>query len=603
MLMFKPEVFTVKDVGNPEQLLQDFTKYCRKFQEWIVATRAVEQHSDGHADCRACGQAKAFLRMAGGDEMVTLFDHVGMVVEGDTMDEAINKIKNGIRKQTNQATARFKLFQQMNQGGEAFAAWFPKVKEQAERCDWTGYDGKRAARDAILFQSNSKKLQRKVIAEDLSYDDTIKYGLALEQGEKKVEQLRGQKEQVRKEDERVAALEEQVRALQSDQKTRRRSSGGAGGSGGSRKDQKSSSCQSCTRPWHNGSCPGLKVDCYKCGKKGHFSGAPMCKNTKKKEKTRNVEEESETESEESVNRVEEKTEKVRAVKPDPAKIAEVVLTAMDHGVEAKEASVELLINSGVNKTLLSEKDWKKVKAVRGERPPKLKKNAIKFVPFGTKINLPILGRTRCKLRAVNGASVKTLVYVVEGQKQSLMGLKDGEALGIIKIDPKGASEDKVNHLDAMKKEEPVKLGKIVSGGQTQAEIDKKMEDIVKKTPEVFEGLGKAKVEPVHIEIDPNVKPVQQKRRPIAVHYRKPFKEHVEELVKAGVVTHLGPEDAKATTGWIHNVVITHKSWSKTKIRVNLDTRPMAEAVKTSHFPISTPEELRHDFAGSDRFSI
>ena len=273
MQMFKPEVFTVKDVGNPEQLLQDFTKYSSKFKEWIVATRAVEQHTDGHADCEGCKQAKAFLRMAGGDEMVTLFDHVGMVVEGDTMDESINKIKNGIKMQTNQATARFKLFQQMSQTDEAFASWFPKVKEQAERCDWTNYDGKKAARDAILFQTNNKKLQRKVIAEDLSYDDTVKYGLALEQGEKKVEQLRGQKEQVRKEDERVAALEEQVRALKADQKSQRRSSGGAGGfgnsggHGGSRRDQKASSCHSCTRPWHKGSCPGLKVDCFKCGKK------------------------------------------------------------------------------------------------------------------------------------------------------------------------------------------------------------------------------------------------------------------------------------------------------------------------------------------------
>ena len=29
---------------------------------------------------------------------------------------------------------------------------------------------------------------------------------------------------------------------------------------------------------------------------------------------------------------------------------------------------------------------------------------------------------------------------------------------------------------------------------------------------------------------------------------------------------------------------------------------MVEAVKTSHFPIPTPTELRHEFRGSDRFS-
>merc|ERR1712082_310678 len=57
------------------------------------------------------------------------------------------------------------------------------------------------------------------------------------------------------------------------------------------------------------------------------------------------------------------------------------------------------------------------------------------------------------------------------------------------------------------------------------------------------------------------------------------------------------------TGWIHNVVITAKKWSEDKIRMNLDTRPMAKAVKASHFHIPTPQELRHEFRGSDRFSV
>jgi hypothetical protein len=235
------------------------------------------------------------------------------------------------------------------------------------------------------------------------------------------------------------------------------------------------------------------VECYKCYKSRHFSGAPICKSVKKTEKTRKVKE-SETDSNESVNRVEEITaENIRGVKADPAKIAKVTLTALDHGVKSKETKMELLIDSGVHKTLLREEDWKRVSAVKGERPPKLKKNKIKFVPFGTKINLPILGRTRCRIRAVNGAKVKTMVYVVEGQKQSLLGLKDGEALGIINIQPKGASKEKVNQLSSLKKKEPVQFGEIVSGVQTQAQIDKKMEEIVKKTPEGFEGIGKAKV--------------------------------------------------------------------------------------------------------------
>ena len=51
------------------------------------------------------------------------------------------------------------------------------------------------------------------------------------------------------------------------------------------------------------------------------------------------------------------------------------------------------------------------------------------------------------------------------------------------------------------------------------------------------------------------------------------------------------------------MVITAKKWSEDKIRMNLDTRPMKKAVRASHFHIPTPQELRHEFLGSDRFSV
>ena len=55
-----------------------------------------------------------------------------------------------------------------------------------------------------MFQKDDKKLQRKVIAEDLDYDNTVKYGLALEQGAKKVDEIRGVND---KEDDHMAALD------------------------------------------------------------------------------------------------------------------------------------------------------------------------------------------------------------------------------------------------------------------------------------------------------------------------------------------------------------------------------------------------------------
>ena len=80
---------------------------------------------------------------------------------------------------------------------------------------------------------DDKKLQTKVMAEDLSYTNTVKYGLSLEQGRKKVDKINTTKLK-KEEDGRVTRLEEQVRMLQTKPKT----------------STSAANCQTCTRPTH-----------------------------------------------------------------------------------------------------------------------------------------------------------------------------------------------------------------------------------------------------------------------------------------------------------------------------------------------------------------
>ena len=68
----------------------------------------------------------------------------------------------------------------------------------------------------------------------------------------------------------------------------------------------------------------------------------------------------------------------------------------------------------------------------------------------------------------------------------------------------------------------------------------------------------------------------------------------------GIVS--GPLDSEDANGWISNPVITGKLWDSDQIRVNLDLREMERAVLPSHFPMPTAEDLRHQFAGSNKFS-
>ena len=66
-------------------------------------------------------------------------------------------------------TAYTRLMREMPQADEVVSVWWPRVKEQADRCIWAGYDQKMAASDAILQHCEEKR----IIAENLSFEDII----------------------------------------------------------------------------------------------------------------------------------------------------------------------------------------------------------------------------------------------------------------------------------------------------------------------------------------------------------------------------------------------------------------------------------------------
>ena len=147
--------------------------------------------------------------------MVTLYDHVGKVLEGDTYDQAVAKIEEAVKAQTNKAMSKYKLFTGLQQEGESFATWWTQVQEQAEKCDFVGYDVKMATRDAILFQTSNNKLRKRVLAEDLDLVAVIKMGLAIEHSESKAGMMGkpGHKKDEESDVRRMKDLEEEVARL------------------------------------------------------------------------------------------------------------------------------------------------------------------------------------------------------------------------------------------------------------------------------------------------------------------------------------------------------------------------------------------------------
>jgi len=170
---------------DPERMLADFNLYMKSFNDFLVVT----DNNDATG-----AKKKSLLRAVGGIDMVFLFDHVGKVAENASYEDAVNAIRMEITGQTNQAMIRYKLFRGMSQGEESFSSWWAKVKEQADKCLFEGYNVKAAARDAILFQTSDVRLRKKVLAEDYGLEDTVKLGLAYEQTQTKAAAMGTNKE-------------------------------------------------------------------------------------------------------------------------------------------------------------------------------------------------------------------------------------------------------------------------------------------------------------------------------------------------------------------------------------------------------------------------
>ena len=252
---------------------------------------------------------------------------------------------------------------------------------------------------------------------------------------------------------------------------------------------------------------------------------------------------------ESANRVTEEQVCASKIEQGKEELAKVEMVMIDHGRQAPAKQVKLLVDSGDRKTLINEEIWKKnadegreaeleaeevpdqVQTIRNHRVP---------AHHGEE-QVQDEGRNRSH-HPLHG-----VCYVMRGKEQPLLGLMDAQRLGIIQMNVKGAEqkEDRVARLEMLVKQPAVKTG-IVSGGQTQRDIDRKMESITDEFPDLFTGLGRAKVEPVLIEVDQRVKPVQQKSWKIALLYvDRRLREHLAELKREGVISGpLGPEWAK-----------------------------------------------------------
>ena len=247
--------------ADPEATLELFTDYLEKMDKVFMVSRGYNPATGNKVDWTS-DEKKAILHVEGGNEVAELFKYVGKVLPEDTYAQAVEKVKNALKKRGNRTSAVFKLFNTHHQGSQSFDTWHREVRKAALLIEWTGYDADSATVDALVTQTSITKLQQRALQENPTYDELVQLGVSQEQAKKKAAKLPdGEKETVRR-------LQSKAKKTQPKGYTKKDKSDTA----------KKKGCEKCGiwKCTGGDSCFALGKSCNACKKTGHFAASKLC---------------------------------------------------------------------------------------------------------------------------------------------------------------------------------------------------------------------------------------------------------------------------------------------------------------------------------------
>ena len=116
------------------------------------------------------------------------------------------------------------------------------------------------------------------------------------------------------------------------------------------------------------------------------------------------------------------------------------------------------------------------------------------------------------------------------------------------------------------------------------------EMIMRKYPDVFQGIGKFLGPDYHIQLDPSISPKQIPCRPIPIHLKDQFQQEINKMLQAGVIVLV-----HEATPWINSFMLVE---SRDKLRnlklcICLDPTNLNKAIVREPYYFRMPEDIAH----------
>ena len=526
-----------------------WTQFKAKLNLYFTATNITDVN-----------QRKALLIYTGGDELKLIYE----TLDPDnkkTYTEAITALDEYFQEKINYTYERYNFRNTEQLPSESARNFITRLRTNVSKCDFHKYSNDEAIIDTFIEKTSDSKLRRKLLRESkLTVTKLLETAADVEAAELHAVALEKQNNQ----DEYINKLNPQSKARKEYKPNKILNNSVPNIQ--SKPQNSNVRCYGCGRNGHlHGSeeCPASGQECNFCGMKNHFQSVCL------KKKNQNSQGNKPT-----INR----SRNSKYVPPHKRDFSNVIRNQSDSdeeylfslnpvadiSIKLDNVSVKFLRDSGASINIIDNGTYESLS----------KSTNIQLYPTKTKIfcynsDTPLKLRGVFYTNASYGSNHQLARIFVADNKNAgcILGRETAIDLGVLNL------KEVVNSV---------------------TNNDSEINNIITEYKDVFQGLGKMKNIKISFDINENIPPVSQHLRKIPYHMRKKVETKIKELMDLDII-----EPVVGTTPWISPVIAVPKG---NEIRLVVDMRQANQAVRHSHYPIPTLQELLMQFNGCKVFS-
>lgn len=501
-------------------------------------------------------QKKAMLLHYVGEETCDVFETLTVpepTEESDAYQTAVKALTDHFEPQKCLDHHVYVFRRETQRAGENITEFYTRLQLLARKCEFT--DLELEIKRQIIQGTSSLRLRRKAIEQSLNLERLLKTARAMETADEQTSEMEKQQSHA------VGYGRNKI----SDDKPKegsRPTSGSRNTPGG-----RNTKCGLCGWNYpHQGNCPAQGKRCLNCDKMNHFAKMCRSKPNSYQKHARVVGDEDPSgdaistlagaEGDDSNDHEEYTfnigTQESQTVKPI-------------FRVRILDTPIRIMADSGATVNILSQKDFHNLKP-----KPQLTDTNTKVYPYMTAKPLDLCGKFRANVASDHGASEETF-YVAKGSSSSILSWMTSQKLNLIKA---------VSAID-----------------QPSVSLPPGTPNFLKDFPDLTNGMGEYKGEPVRVHVDESIKPVAQPHRRIPFHVRKQVEEKLEQLERDGIIEH-----AEGPTPWVSPIVVVPKPQKPNEIRICVDMRALNKAIVRERHVIPTIDDVVSDLNGCKVFS-